>query len=121
MSDDVRALLTTLGQMERDLTQVANARFLGLPTSPLAVRGSDNGAMLQLVRVAPALAGHATEVQTVYYRVTDGTLIRQASPAQAEFQTLPMDRLETARLLPGVRGMQVRTLDGQHGLGRPVG
>lgn len=109
LSDDVRALLTTLGQMERDLTQVANARFLGLTTSPLVVRGTDSGAMVQLIRVAPALAGRATEVQTVTYLVTDGTLVRQASPAQAELQTLPSDRLETARLLTNVRGMQVRT------------
>lgn len=109
LSDDVRALLTTLGQMERDLTQVANARFLGLTTAPLSVRGTESGAMVQLIRVAPALPGRATEVQTVTYQVTDGTLVRQASPAQAELQSLPTERLETARLLTNVRGMQVRT------------
>ena len=79
----MRALLTTFGQMERDLTQVANPKFLGLTTSPVNVSIADGATMLQLARVAPASADRPTEVQTVYYRVVEGTLIRQATAGAA--------------------------------------
>jgi general secretion pathway protein J len=108
-ADDVRSLLTTFGQMERDLAQVPNPRFLGLANSPINVSVTDGVAMLQLVRIAPVAADRPTEVQTVYYRVVDGTLMRQATPALPAFEPTPADRLETARLLPQVKTMQIRT------------
>jgi len=107
-ADDVRALLTTFGQMERDLAQVTNPRFLGLATSPITVSVADGTTMLQLARVAPSAPDHATEVQTVVYRVVDGTLVRQASPALPAFERITADKLETARLLGRVKLMQVR-------------
>ena len=78
---DVRALLTTFGQMERDLSQVTNPKFLGLSQSPVIVSAADGATLLQLARIAPATADRPTEVQTVYYRVVDGTLTRQATAA----------------------------------------
>ena len=50
--DDVRSLLTAFGQMERDLTQVANPAFLGLITSPLNIGVADGGQVIELARVA---------------------------------------------------------------------
>jgi general secretion pathway protein J len=108
-ADDVRALLTAFGQMERDLAQVTNPKFLGLTASPVNVSIADGTTMLQLARVAPTSADRPTEVQTVYYRVVEGTLIRQATAALPAFETTPTDRLESARLLGQVRLMQVRT------------
>jgi general secretion pathway protein J len=108
-ADDVRALLTAFGQMERDLSQVTNPRFLGLTQSPVTVSIGDGTPTLQLVRVAPAAPDRPTEVQTVTYRVVDGTLMRQASPAMPALQPTPAERLESARLLGRVKLMQVRT------------
>jgi general secretion pathway protein J len=108
-ADDARALLTTFGQMERDLAQVTNPRFVGLTTSPVQVSIANGSTMLQLARIAPAAPDRPTEVQTVYYRVVDGTLMRQATPALPAFELTPTDRLESARLLDKVRLMQVRT------------
>ncbi|HTN48082.1 MAG TPA: type II secretion system protein GspJ [Burkholderiaceae bacterium] len=108
-ADEVRALLTTFGQMERDLAQVTNPKFLGLATSPIAVSIADGATTLQLARVAPAAPDRPTEVQTVVYRIVDGTLVRQASPALPGFERVPAERLETARLLNKVKLMQIRT------------
>jgi general secretion pathway protein J len=108
-ADDVRALLTTFGQMERDLAQVTNPKFVGLTTPSIQVSIADGATMLQLARVAPPAPDRPTEVQTVYYRVVDGTLMRQATPALPAFEVTPTDRLESARLLDKVRLMQVRT------------
>jgi general secretion pathway protein J len=108
LGDDVRALLTTFGQMERDLSQVANPRFLGLTSSPLEIDVVSGETTLQLVRVAPGQPDRATEIQAVYYRVVDGILVRQATAAQPGAERVPTDRYETARLLTGVRSIQVR-------------
>ena len=106
--DEVRALLTAFGQMERDIGQVPNPAFLGLATSPLNVRMADGAEMLELARVAPAVPDRATEVQTVYYRVVEGTLMRQATPPLPGFERTESDRFETARLLPDVQAMRIR-------------
>ena len=108
-ADDVRALLTTFGQMERDLAQVTNPRFVGLNTAPINVSIADGAIVLQLARIAPPAPDRATEVQTVYYRVVDGTLMRQATAALPGFEPTSTERLESARLLDKVRLMQVRT------------
>jgi general secretion pathway protein J len=108
-ADDVRSLLTAFGQMERDLAHVPNPKFLGLANSPISVSVTDGVAMMQLARIAPAAADRPTEVQTVYYRVVDGTLMRQATAALPGFEPTSADRLETARLLPNVKTMQIRT------------
>jgi general secretion pathway protein J len=63
-ADEVRALLTVFGQMERDIGQVPNPAFLGLASSPVNVRMADGVEMLELARVAPVVPDRATEVQT---------------------------------------------------------
>lgn len=105
---DVRALLTAFGQMERDLAQVPNPKFLGLSYSPVSISAADGATMVQLARIAPAAADQPTEVQTVYYRVVEGVLTRQATPALRAFEATPVDRMESARLLNNVRTLYVR-------------
>ena len=51
--DETRAMLVTFGQMERDLTQVANPAFLGLLTSPLNVRPVDGAMMIEITPSQP--------------------------------------------------------------------
>jgi general secretion pathway protein J len=106
--DDVRSLLTAFGQMERDLTQVANPAFLGLITSPLNIGVADGGQVIELARVASPVADRPTEVQTVFYRVVDGTLVRQATPPLPAFDRANAENFETARLMGQVRSIAVR-------------
>ena len=106
--DEVRAMLIAFGQMERDLTQAVNPAFLGLASSPVNVRPADGAWMLELARVAPAAPDRPTEVQTVYYRIVDNTLVRQSTPALPGFGQARTDQLENARLLQGVRSMDFR-------------
>lgn len=113
--DETRAMLVTFGQMERDLTQVANPAFLGLTTSPLNVRPVDGAMIIEIARIAVPVPDHATEVQTVYYRVIDNTLVRQATAALPYFQRTSTEQFENARLLNNIRSMDVRLW--QPGLG----
>ncbi|MEO8186986.1 MAG: type II secretion system protein GspJ [Burkholderiaceae bacterium] len=106
--DDVRSLLTTFGQMERDLTQVTNPAFLGLTTSPLNIGVADGGQVIELARVASPVADRATEVQTVFYRVVGGSLVRQATPPLPAFDRANAESFETARLMNNVQSMSVR-------------
>ena len=106
--DEVRSLLTAFGQMERDLTQVTNPAFIGLTVSPLNIRVIDGAQVIELARVASPVADRATEVQTVFYRVVDGTLMRQATPPLPAFGRTDAESFETARLLGKVQSMSVR-------------
>lgn len=106
--DDVRALLTVFGQLERDLSQIAQPAFLGLDESPLIARVADGAMLLEMARVAPGAADQPIAVQTVYYRVVEGTLLRQATPPLAHFAPTQADQFETARLLANVTTMDVR-------------
>lgn len=106
--DEVRSLLTSFGQMERDLSQITNPAFLGLTTSPLSVRVADGAQLIEIARVASPESDRPTEVQTVFYRVVDGMLMRQATPPLPAFQRTNSESFETARLLGSVQSMSVR-------------
>jgi general secretion pathway protein J len=106
--DETRAMLVAFGQMERDLSQLANPDFLGLAATPLNVRPADGAMMIEVARVAVPVPDRATEVQTVYYRVVDGTLVRQATPPLPYFQPSSSEAIENARLIGNVRSMDVR-------------
>lgn len=106
--DETRAMLVAFGQMERDLSQVVNPAFLGLMTPPLSVRPADGVMMIEVARVAAPVPDRPTEVQTVYYRVIDNALVRQATPALPAFQSASAEQFENARLLTGIRSMDVR-------------
>jgi general secretion pathway protein J len=106
--DEIRALLTVFGQMERDLAHIVQPTFLGLRESPLVARVADGATLLELARVAPAGPQQPIEVQTVYYRVVEGTLMRQASPPMARFAATNVGEMQNARLLGNVTSMDVR-------------
>ncbi len=64
--------------------------------------------MIELARVASPVADRATEVQTVFYRVVDGSLVRQATPPLPAFDRANAENFETARLMNNVKSMSVR-------------
>jgi general secretion pathway protein J len=106
--DEVRALLSTFGQLERDLAQVATPSMFGLDSTPVLVRLANEGQVLQIVRIAPRDEVSATAVQTVYWRVADGVLLRQTTPPARDFAPVDAEQLTNARLLAEVQSMRVR-------------
>lgn len=106
--DEVRALLSTFGQLERDLAQVVTPSLFGLDSPPVAVRLANDGQVLQIVRIAPRDEAGVTAVQTVYWRVADGVLLRQVTPPARDFAPVDAERLTNARLLSDVKIMRVR-------------
>jgi general secretion pathway protein J len=109
--DEVRALLTVFGQMERDLAQIATPGMFALQMSPVAVRQAGGSVVMEVVRVAPAAANSAASaLQTIYYRVDEGVLIRQASTPTREHGAAGSQeaQLSTAQMLKEVKSLRVR-------------
>ncbi len=106
--DEVRALLSAFGQLERDLAQVATPAVFGLSSTPVMVRLASDGQVLQIVRIAPRDENGPTAVQTVYWRVADGVLLRQSTPPARDFAPVDAEKLTNARLLTQVTSMRVR-------------
>lgn len=106
--DDVRALLTTFGQLERDLAHVANPVLFDLKANPVNVRLATSGQVLEIVRIAPPDESGALAVQQVFYRVDDGALLRQATPATRALRPVEAAEFSNVRLLGNVRAMRVR-------------
>lgn len=113
--DDVRALLTAFGQLERDLTHVASPTLFALRTNPVTIELANDGPVLQVVRVSPAADEAATSLQQVYYRVVDGVLVRRTTPPQRTIGPIDTEAMSTARILDSVRAMRIRVW--QPGLG----
>jgi general secretion pathway protein J len=107
--DEVRALLTAFGQLERDLAQVTSPALFGLTATPVNVRLATDGQVLEILRIAPPDEGGATAVQRVFYRVDDGTLLRQATPAMRAIGSLDAADFSNARLLGSVKSLRIRT------------
>jgi general secretion pathway protein J len=106
--DEVRALLAAFGQLERDLAQITTPTVFGLRQSPVSVRASTDGPVIEILRIAPTTTVAPTSVQTVFWRVTDGTLLRQVSAPRKSFETSSEEQLSSARLLGNVKAMRVR-------------
>ncbi|MCU0949836.1 MAG: prepilin-type N-terminal cleavage/methylation domain-containing protein [Burkholderiaceae bacterium] len=107
-SDEVRALLTAFGQLERDLAQITTPAVFGLRASPVAVRASTQGPVLEILRIAPTTTVAPTSVQSVFWRVADGQLLRQVSAPRRSFEAPEAEQLSNAPLLGNVRSMRVR-------------
>ncbi len=106
--DDVRALLTAFGQIERDLAHVANPTLFALASNPVQVRLAAAGQVLEIVRIAPPDESGALAVQQVFYRVDDGALLRQATPATRALGPVEASQFSNVRVLGDVRAMRVR-------------
>jgi general secretion pathway protein J len=106
----VHSVLAGFGQMERDLAQApGNARLFALPGQAVRVLAIDGRTTLEILRLADSPDGsRATATQTVLYRVVDGTLERQSTPAQHYFQGEAAVTLDRVSLVPQIDEMQVR-------------
>jgi len=107
-ADDVRAMLTGFGQMERDLAQTVNPVLVSPGNASVSVQTVDGAPALQVLRFSEPLPDGASAVQQVTYAVIDGTLLRQASAAVRSVQAASSATPSTARLVPDVASMQVR-------------
>jgi general secretion pathway protein J len=106
--DDVRALLTAFGQLERDLAHVASPTLFALASNPVQVRLATSGPVLEILRIAPPDESGALAVQQVFYRVDDGALLRQATPATRALGPVEAAEFSNVRLLGAVKSMRVR-------------
>lgn len=106
--DDVRALLATFGQLERDLAHVANPMLFALPGNPVNVRPTGDGPVLEILRIAPPDETGALALQRVFYRVGNSALLRQATPATRALGPIDAAQVSTVELLAGVRSLRVR-------------
>jgi len=120
-SEDIRAMLVTLGQFERDIASVPNVALYGLRTTPLKLRLSESGQFVDLLRIAPvgsdvASAGlaplAATTMQRVIWRVQDGVLIRAVSPQLSTLRDVAPEELTNTPLLAGVKSIRLRVWRG---------
>ena len=107
-ADEVRAMLTGFGQMERDLAHTVNPVLVAPNNVPVSVQTVDGAPALQVLRFSEPLPDGASAVQQVTYAVIDGTLLRQASAAVRSVQAAAGATPSTARLVPDVASMQVR-------------
>jgi general secretion pathway protein J len=108
-TDDVRALLTGFGQMERDLAQApVNQTLFALSAPAVRVVVADGRQTLEILRIAPPTPDGATAMQTVFYSVQDGSLVRQSTPPMRVYAATAVEQLQTAVLLPQVTSMTVR-------------
>ena len=108
-SERTRALLTTLGQLDRDVAAAANPLFIGSREPTVRLRTEASGAAaIEILRIAPAQPDGITRVQTVVWRLLDGALVRQAGPAQAELGPVAADQWQSAALIGGLRALRAR-------------
>ncbi len=106
-ANEIRAMLTTFGQMELDFAQVANPAFITLPLQPVSAREGGQGA-LEIVRFAPMESDQASAIQRVVYSLKDGQLSREVSSPVRTPALLAQAPLSAAPLLSNVRALQVR-------------
>jgi len=106
--DEVRALLAAFGQLERDLAQVTAPALFALSASPVRVRASTDGPVLEILRIAPTTRAAPTSVQTVFWRVADGALLRQVSAPRRSAESGDDEVLSNAPLLSDVKSIRVR-------------
>jgi len=107
-ADDVRALLTGFGQMDRDLAHAVNPVMILSAAAPVSVQTVDGAPALQILRFSEPLADGASAVQQVTYAVINGALLRECSAPAGNVQTATNGTASTVRLVPGVPSLQGR-------------
>jgi general secretion pathway protein J len=107
-NEEARAMLATFGQIERDLAQTAAPDLFALRSLPVQVRQSAQGPVLEILRTASPAPGEASAVQTVFWRVEEGKLVRQVSAARRSLQPAEGETLSSVAVLPQVRALRIR-------------
>ena len=110
---DIRAVLVTFGQFERDLAQIPNPTLFALRTLPVKVRSTaEQGQYVEVLRLSPDAGSAATTLQFVTWRVQDNTLIRAISPTLTRVREVGTDEMSNTPLLGAVKAMRVRVWRG---------
>lgn len=109
-SERTRALLATLGQLDRDVAATAKPLFVGSREPTLRLRTTASGdSSIEILRIAPAQPDGITRVQQVVWRLLDGALVRQAGPVQTEIGPVAVDQWQSVALLGNLRALRART------------
>jgi general secretion pathway protein J len=112
--EDVRALLTAFGQLERDVARTINPQLFAADAPSIVVAAVGGAPALSITRTAPEPLDGATAIQVIGYRVEDGVLVRSASAPLRGRGALAAEELTHVRLLDGVKALRVRLWrDGQ--------
>jgi len=106
--EQVRALLTAFGQLDRDLAQTINPTFFAFSTSPVTVTVIGGQPALSIMRLAPVEADGPSALQLVGYRVEDGVLVRSASRPMRGRGSVAAEQITNVRLLESVKSLRVR-------------
>lgn len=106
--EEVRALLTAFGQVERDLAHIAIPSLFALDNPAVQVSVDAEGQVLEITRTAATRETEATALQTVTYRVTDGALWRQSTAPSRVFGGPDADKLSNVKLLDNVKALRIR-------------
>jgi general secretion pathway protein J len=106
--DEVRALLTAFGQVDRDLAQTINPTLFAFTTSPVTVTTIGGQPALSIMRIAPVEADAPTALQVVGYRVEDGFLVRSASRPMRGRGAVAAEDVTNVRLLERVKSLRLR-------------
>jgi general secretion pathway protein J len=106
--DEVRALLTAFGQVDRDLAQVINPTLFAFTTSPITVTAIGGQPALSIMRLAPVDAGGPSALQVIGYRVEDGFLVRSASRPMRGRGAVAAEEVTNVRLLERVKSLRLR-------------
>lgn len=107
-TQQVRALLTVFGQLERDVAHLASAKLFALSTPAMRVVTQTGGPTLELVRRAAGSDTDPTAIQTITYALRDGVLWRDAT---APTQRLGADQgqaLSSVPMLEAVQALRIR-------------
>lgn len=118
--DEIRALLTAFGQVERDLAHIATPTFFALPVPAVRVSIDSAGQGLELTRLAPARESEASAIQTVFYRVNDGALWRQATAPTRTLGNTEAQQLSNVKLLNDVKALRIRLWRDKQGWSDPA-
>ena len=106
--EQVRALLTAFGQLDRDLAQTINPTFFAFSTSPVTVTAIGGQPALSIMRLAPVDADGPSALQLVGYRVEDGVLVRSASRPMRGRGTVGAEQITNVRVLESVKSLRIR-------------
>ncbi|MCS7101378.1 MAG: prepilin-type N-terminal cleavage/methylation domain-containing protein [Burkholderiaceae bacterium] len=107
-AEDVRALLTAFGQLERDLARAVNPQLFATDGPSVTVATVGGAPALTIIRSAPETHDGATALQVIGYRIEDGVLVRSASVPLRARGTLAAEDLTRVRLLADVKSLRVR-------------
>ncbi len=118
--EEVRALLTVFGQVERDLAHIAIPSLFALSGPAVRLSIESDGQALELTRMAPTREGDATALQTVIYRVADGALWRQSTPPSKTFGSADADKLSNVKMLGDVKALRIRLWRDRQGWSDPA-